>query len=91
MYKRNLYEERITIWKTSSFEKAIELAEREAEQYEKDADCKYIGLSQAFQMFDEVFENGTEVFSLMRENNYSPKMYIKTYFDKGSERQGNVG
>jgi len=33
MKKRHLYEERITIWKASDFDQAIELAEKEAEIY----------------------------------------------------------
>lgn len=87
--KRNLYEERITIWKAKSFEEAVELAEIEAKDY-ADPDSEYLGLAQVFNLFDEVLENGTEVFSLMRESNYTPKKYLDIYFDNGSERQGNI-
>jgi len=89
MTKRNLYEERITIWKARSFEEAVEKAEIEAKEY-ADPDSEYLGLAQAFNLFDEALENGTEVFSLMRESNYKPKKYLDIYFDNGSERQGDI-
>src|ERR1039457_2116208 len=89
MTKRNLYEERITIWKAKSFEEAVEKAEIEAREY-ADPDSEYLGLAQAFNLFDDNLENGTEVFSLMRESNYNPKKYLDIYFDNGSERQGNI-
>jgi hypothetical protein len=89
MTKRNLYEERITIWKAKSFEEAIEKAEIEAEEY-AGSDFEYLGLAQAFNLFDEILENGSEVFSLMRESNYTPKKYLDIYFDNGAERQGKI-
>ena len=87
MQKRNLYEERITLWKSDSFDNAIELAENEAEQYAVDADAEYIGLAQAFLLYPEEISDGCEVFSLMRDHNYSPKRYLDRYFDTGFERQ----
>lgn len=87
MTKNHLYEERITIWKTDSFDKAIELAEKEAEKYAADTDCEYIELAQAYHLYDESIENGSEIFSLMREHNYTPKKYLDRYFDTRYERQ----
>ena len=85
-----LYEERITIWKTDSFEKAIELAEQEAEEYANDCHAEYVGLAQAYHLFEPRLKSGSEVFSLMREHKYTPKKYIDRYFDKGSERQETI-
>lgn len=87
MAKNNLYEERITLWKSASFEKAIELAEREAEEYADNNECQYLGLAQAYHLFDKKIQDGSEVFSLMREHNYSPKKYLDRYFDTSYERQ----
>lgn len=86
MTKINLYEERITLWKTSSFNKAIKLAEEEAEDYADDYDCEYLGYAQAYHIDGEDLENGTELFSLMREHNYPPDKYLDSYFDTGFEK-----
>lgn len=85
--KRNLYEERITVWRASSFDDAIKLAECDARQYAEDTDSEYIKFAQAFHVFPNKLTSGAEVFSLMRESNYSPKKYLDTYFDNGNERQ----
>ncbi len=85
--KRNLYEERITIWRVASFNDAIKRAERDARQYAEDTDSEYIELAQAFHISPNRLTSGTEVFSLMRESNYYPKKYLDTYFDNGNERQ----
>ena len=84
-----LYEERITIWKASSFENAIEMAEAEAKEY-ADLESKYLGFSQAFQLFEEDLKSGSEIFSLMRESRYKSRKYIKKYFYTGNEREGHV-
>ncbi len=89
MEKRNLYEERITIWNTDSFDKAIELAEEEAKSYAKDTDSVFVGLSQGYHLYETEIINGSEIFSLMREHNYSPKTYLDRYFDTGQERTQN--
>ncbi len=90
MSKRHLYEERITVWHTTSFEKAIQLAEREAQTYEQEADCEYVGLAQAFNLFASRLVTGAEVFSLMRESNLSASKYLDKHFDTGTERQRDV-
>ena len=89
MTKRCLYEERITIWRAKSFGEAIEKAELEAKEY-AEPDSKYLGLAQGYNLFGKTLKSGAEVFSLMRDSNYSPKKYLDTYFDNGSERQGSI-
>ena len=89
MTKHNLYEERITLWKTGSANDAIAEAEKEAAVYAKECNCEFIGLSQVYHIFDRNITNGSEVFSLMREHNYSPNKYLDRYFDTGSEHQQN--
>ena len=44
-----LYEERITLWRASSFDEAIALAEEEANNVYADDDCQYTGLAQAYE------------------------------------------
>ena len=90
MVKSNLYEERITLWRAHSFDEAIELAEKEAFKYAEDCECEYLGFAQAYHLYEENIESGSEIFSLMREHNYSPKKYLDRYFDTNYERQQNL-
>jgi hypothetical protein len=81
------YEERITLWQAESVDNAIAHAEREAADYAADlADVRYLGLAQAFNVFDEP-GNGIEVFSLMRDSALDPDSYLTRFFDTGNERQ----
>ena len=45
-----IYEERVTLWKASSFEEAITLAEIDAKNYASEINCTYTGLSQSFHL-----------------------------------------
>jgi hypothetical protein len=80
-----LYEERITLWQDGSVDSAIERAEREASSYAKDVDGEYIGLAQAFALFESP-RDGQEVFSLMRESTLESDEYLNRFFDTGNER-----
>jgi hypothetical protein len=82
------YEERITIWKASSFNEAYALAEGEAHEYAADGDrVRYVGLAQAFRLFD-VPGHGAEVFSLLRYSELPVNKYLNTFFDTGQEYAG---
>jgi hypothetical protein len=94
-----LYEERVTIWPARSMESAIELAEREAEEYAAPLSRDYLGLAQAYgpvtgaNVEDAALPSasaGTEVFSLMRASDLEPDEYIKRFFATGTEHQGDV-
>jgi hypothetical protein len=85
------YEERITVWRTSSADEAIVLAEAEALQYAteiEESPRTYLGLAQAYHLFDEP-GHGAEVFSLIRDSSLEPDEYLDTFFDTGSERQSS--
>jgi hypothetical protein len=82
----HLYEERVTLWRAASIDAAIELAEQEAQTYCADETTWYLGLAQAFALFDPP-ESGAEVFSLMRESALPPEEYLTRHFDTGTERQ----
>ncbi|RYD35820.1 MAG: hypothetical protein EOP85_18725 [Verrucomicrobiaceae bacterium] len=74
-----LYEERITVWKASSFEEAEEKAKVEAQQYAAEADAVLVGPTDSFHLFDEQLVEGTEVYSTMRGSNFEPDSYENTF------------
>lgn len=87
-HQPDIYEERITLWRAGSFAEAIALAEADAVEYARDvSDAEYLGLAQAFRLFDGQVEHGTEVFSLARDSPLEPTEYLDAYFDTGTERQ----
>ncbi|GAA1615289.1 hypothetical protein [Actinoplanes couchii] len=83
------YEERITLWRASSPEQAVNLAESEAAEYASDVAGEYLGLAQVYAM-DAGPEHGAELFSLLRDSPLPPTAYLDTHFDTGTERQGAV-
>ncbi len=87
------YEERVTIWRSRSFEAAIELAEREAKEYAEAVEARYLGLAQSYHLAvdDRPLGDGDEVFSLMRASELSPDEYITRFFDTGCETQETTG
>ena len=82
---RNLYEERITIWKAENIDEALRLADVEATAYAADGE-KSLGLSQAYEFDESVDANGVEVFSLLRGSDLEPDEYVRTFFVTGKER-----
>ncbi|MFI6321541.1 hypothetical protein ACIBG8_28660 [Nonomuraea sp. NPDC050556] len=81
------YEERITIWRATSLEEAVELAEQEAAEYCETGPFEYLELAQAYHLAEEAIQPGAEVFSLLRDSDLEPKAYLDTFFDTGTERQ----
>lgn len=80
------FEERITLWRARSLDHAIELAEREAEEYAKTNGLERLRLSQAYAIGEEDgIGSGTEVFSLLRDSDLAPEQYISTFFATGGE------
>jgi hypothetical protein len=83
------YEERITLWRASSPEKAVTLAETEAGEYAADVASEYLGFAQVYSMYDEPVQ-GAELFSLLRESTLAPPAYLDAFFDTGHERQSTI-
>ncbi|HEY3506428.1 MAG TPA: DUF4288 domain-containing protein [Actinocatenispora sp.] len=84
------YEERIVIFQADSFETATRMAEEEAEEYAKDiVQGESLGLYQAFEI-SESFEDGSELFSLVRDSDLAPEEYLDHFFDTGRERQRHI-
>jgi hypothetical protein len=86
------YEERITLWLADSHEQAIELAEQDAREYARTCGFDYLELAQSYKTdIEEGIENGTEVFSLLRDSELEPDDYLDRYFDSGAEHTGHSG
>jgi hypothetical protein len=84
------YEERITVWRATSFEEAVGLAEADSRDYAKLVGNRYLGLAQAYRMAEEI-GHGAEVYSLIRDSELPPDAYLSAFFDTGRERQGSLG
>ncbi|TDD57412.1 hypothetical protein E1263_23870 [Kribbella antibiotica] len=87
-----VYEERITLWRASSAEEAIERAEAEALVYAcsvEESPDTYLGIAQSYRLVEGPGD-GAEVFSLMRNSTLEPDKYLDTFFDTGAERQKTV-
>lgn len=82
----DVYEERVTLWRTTSLGAAIEVAEAEVGEYIDGLHGEYVGLAQAYALTDAP-QHGGEVFSLMRTSELPPTAYIDRFFDTGYERQ----
>jgi hypothetical protein len=80
------FEERITLWRAQSLDQAIELAEREAEEYAEANGSEYLHFSQAYAITEgSEIGSGTEVFSLLRDSDLAPDEYLSTFFSTGGE------
>ncbi|WP_460458191.1 hypothetical protein [Angustibacter peucedani] len=80
------YEERITLWRASDADAAIELAEREAARYVEDLGGEVLTFSQAYTLSSKP-GHGAEVFSLIRRSELTTSDYLDRHFDTGTERQ----
>jgi hypothetical protein len=84
------FEERITLWRSRSLGHAIELAEREAEEYAEENGLEYLRFSQAYAIAaGSEIGSGTEVFSLLRDSDLVPDEYLGTFFSTGGEHLQN--
>jgi hypothetical protein len=81
-----VYEERLTLWCTDSFDNAIELAEKEAAVYAAASQLEYLDLAQVCKLPGHP-TSGAEVFSLVRDSTLSSDDYLDAFFDTGTERQ----
>ena len=81
-----LYEERVVLIKATSFDEAILVAEKEANNYADKNDMKYLKYVNVFKLYEKRIKHKTEVFSLMRHSKLAPNKYIDKHFDTGKER-----
>jgi hypothetical protein len=83
-----VYEERMTLWCTDSFDNAIALAEKEAATYAAASQVEYLDLAQVCKLPGHP-TSGAEVFSLVRDSQLASDDYLDTFFDTGTERQSS--
>lgn len=86
------YEERITIWRSDSFEGAIVEAEAEAREYAVSTGGRYLGSCDCFSVGDMGVdaEPGRELYSLVRASDLGPADYLKAFFFTGNEQSASV-
>jgi len=83
-----VYEERMTLWCTDSFDNAIILAETEAATYAAAHKVDYLDLAQVCLLPGHP-TSGAEVFSLVRDSELGNDEYLDSFFDTGTERQSS--
>jgi len=69
----------LTVWQTDSFNKAFELAEVDAAEYAKEANCLFVRATDSYQLFHKTIGHGSEIFSLMRDSGMEPEVYADTF------------
>ena len=83
----HVYEERVVLVKAESDDEAMEHAQREAKEYAQGLEgCSYLGFVNVFHIYDKNLQDGTEVYSLMRDSKLGKKKYLKRFFNTGKER-----
>lgn len=86
-----LYEERMVIVESDSFDNALREAEAEAllyaEQFENVSFAGYIDL---FELNHKNMEPGSEFYSLIRRSNLETNEYIDKFYDTGNECEREV-
>ena len=82
-----VYEERVVLIKAENLDEAIERAEKEAKEYAQNLEgCVYLDFVNVFHIYDESIEDGTEIYSLMRDSKLSKNKYLNRFYDTGKER-----
>lgn len=89
--RKTTYEERITVWRSSTADHAIRLAEKEARAYARSCKgekwiCRYLGFADSFDSSLDQIAHGDEVFSLMRDSRLDGQRYLDRFFDTGAVR-----
>ncbi|MFN8078069.1 MAG: hypothetical protein U0Q19_00745 [Kineosporiaceae bacterium] len=83
------YEERITLWRATSWQEVFARAEAEAHSYAAELEhVAYLEFAQAYRLVDEPGD-GAEVFSLLRDSPLRRRRYLRSFFATGTERQGH--
>ena len=63
------------------------IGEIEASEYASRSGFEYVGLAQAYDPKTDRLDNGSEVFSLIRQSTLKPSEYVDRFFDTGAEAQ----
>lgn len=82
----HVYEERVVIFCAPDFDQAIARAEREVADYAQANGARYIGYCNAYKIDALAIEDGTEVYSVMREVPLPCADFITRYYDDGTDK-----
>lgn len=84
--EKMFYEERVLLIRANNFEEAIEKAEQEAVLYAYLLDeVEYLEYSNAFNIFEAEINDGSEIYSIIRESNLDRDEYLDKFYDTGDE------
>jgi hypothetical protein len=83
-------EERVLLFDTTSFDTAIDLAEKEAAEYcEEDEQANFLiepmGWWNAYLIGEEKIESGAEIYSRLMSSSLGPEAFIKRYCPKSHD------
>lgn len=82
-----VFEERVVLFHAANFEDAIAKAETEAKAYCSDVEnVVYLGFVSVYYLPEETVEDGTEIYSSMRDSDLSEKEYLARFHNDGHER-----
>ena len=84
---KTVFEERVVLFRAANFEEAITKAEAEANDYCSTVEIAvYLGFVSVYYLPEETVEEGTEIYSLMRDSDLSDTEYLTRFHDEGHER-----
>ena len=82
----HVYEERIVVVRAPDFDEAIRRAELAVTAYAQEIGARYMEYCNAYKMVAPTIEDGTEVYSVMREGPLSDDEFITRYYDDGTDK-----
>lgn len=84
---KTVFEERVVLFHAANFEDAIAKAETEANRYCSAVEnVVYLGFVNVYYLPEDTVEDGTEIYSLMRDSDLSDAEYLTRFHDDGHER-----
>jgi hypothetical protein len=84
---KQVYEERIVLFRAGDFHEAIALADAEARQYAADLEAaEYLGYVDVYELEPDSLGHEAEVYSLMRSTELNPEEFITRYHADGTQR-----
>ena len=84
---KTVFEERVVLFHAANFDEAIAKAETEANRYCSDVEnVVYLGFVSVYYLPEDTVDEGTEIYSLMRDSDLSDTEYLTRFHDEGHER-----
>lgn len=84
--EKTVFEERVVLFRASSFEEAAEKAEEEIAKYVGEGQGSwYLGYMDVYRVLAPSIGDGAEVFSMSRESDLCDHDYLDRFHDTGKE------